>query len=132
MPLTHCLWQAEAERLGVIENGYVDAHLRAAAALFGTLVQVITQPTPQCDALRFLEPWLPGAILRIGSDRPWSESESESDWIVFCFHSLTIQAEADRFSSHTVLIADYQAGEYSTYAYCQAPFAMRVGMPLPW
>ena len=51
---------------------------------------------------------------------------------MFCFHSLTIQAEADRFSSHTVLIADYQAGEYSTYAYCQAPFAMRARMPLPW
>ena len=54
MPLTRCLLQAEAERLGVIENGYADAHLRAAAALFGTLVQVWSKPnrTPQCDALR--------------------------------------------------------------------------------
>ena len=63
MPLTHCLLQAEAERLGVIENGYVDAHLRAAAALFGTLVQVWSKRNrtpPQCAALRCVQPWLPG------------------------------------------------------------------------
>ena len=53
---------------------------------------------------------------------------------MLCFRPPTIQAEADRFSSHTVLIADYQAGEYTKHT-VKPSLGMRAcaySMPLPW